>query len=260
VTVTAKRSISHRDIARYMAMGINAWIKEVGLREDLEALALDMLFGYGVAKVGLEERPDGEGFGVEGRFSVEALRPYMIRLAPANFVIDPRSDSVDSARFLGHRFQRDLTDLQQDERYDQQIVAKLTADDEQREGTSARERAFKDKDSQGALRGRVTLYELFLPETRQIGTISLNAAGDGQWIRPLRPYHGRRRGPFVMFGVYMVPNQVYPYVSRRHQGLRGCWEEADGHLIIDNPSHEREVMARTRQQEALSRWPEAAER
>jgi putative FmdB family regulatory protein len=37
----------------------------------------------------------------------------------------------------------------------------------------------------------------------------------------------------------------YPYVSRRHQGLPGCREDANGHPIIDSPSHEREVMART---------------
>jgi len=35
----------------------------------------------------------------------------------------------------------------------------------------------------------------------------------------------------------------YPYVSRRHQGLKGCRENAEGHPIIQSPAHEREVAA-----------------
>lgn len=35
----------------------------------------------------------------------------------------------------------------------------------------------------------------------------------------------------------------YPYLSRRHQGLAGCRENADGHPIIESKAHEREVAA-----------------
>jgi hypothetical protein len=197
-----------------MEMAMNGWIKDVELRTELEALALDMLFGFGCAKIGLEERGDYSGChgGVMGRFTMDALTPYMVRIAPGNVVIDSQCDSVYSARFVGHMFQRDLEDLKDDERYDQAVVAQLTADDEKRVGRSGDERAFKDVGSTGdASRGRVTMYEIFMPETRQIGTLAVNHAGDeGSWVRALQPFHGPKTGPYCLFGVYMVPDQVYP--------------------------------------------------
>ena len=107
-------------------------------------------------------------------------------------------------------FQRDLTDLQGDDRYDQTIVQRLSADDEHAQGTASQERAFSDRRARDQNRGRVTLYEVYIPELRQIGTLNLNADGSSGWIRPLAPYHGPKLGPFVFFGVYLVPGQVYP--------------------------------------------------
>jgi hypothetical protein len=78
----------------------------VKLRDELEALALDFLFGFGVAKVGIEPRGDyGTGTGdqangVMGNFTMEALTPFAVRLNPANVVIDPQADSYKTARFI----------------------------------------------------------------------------------------------------------------------------------------------------------------
>lgn len=214
VTVSAKRAVTHKPIARYMEMGINGWIKEVDLKSELEMLAMDTLFAFGVAKIGLEPRGDyaGSNYGVEGRFNMEALSPFFRRVPAANVIIDSQCDTYHSARLLGHQFQRDLTDLQGDERYDQAVVEKLTADDQQAVGKTPGEQAIRDPQAAAnkGLRGRVTLYELYFPETRQIGTLTLNSTGGGQWIRPLSPYKGPKQGPYVFFGVYLVPDQVYP--------------------------------------------------
>lgn len=216
VAVSAKRSISHQAIAEAMEMGINGWINDVSLKNELEAIAVDMLFGFGFAKVGIEERSDfGEGqHGVQGRFTVDALTPYLIRKSPSNALIDPQCESITSARFVGEMFQRDLEDLKGDDRYDQAIVEKLTASDDQRIGKSPGERAFKDPGGGGGAmdtkRGRVTLYEVYIPELRQIGTLTADGQGEGYWIRPLQDYHGPKAGPYIFFGVYLVPEQVYP--------------------------------------------------
>lgn len=216
VKVKAKRSQSHADIAKFMQMGLNGWVEDVELRSELEALAYDMLFAYGVAKVGLEERPDHDGGhanGVMGAFNMEALMPFLVRLSPANFFLDSQCTRVQNARLQGHMFQRDLEDLQQDERFDQAIVGRLTADDEKAIGKTASERAFPSGGATSEAlqqRGRVTLYELYFPETREIGTLSLMHDGTGEWIRPLQKYYGPDEGPYVFFGVYCVPDQPYP--------------------------------------------------
>lgn len=212
VTITAKRSISHKQIAAAMAAAMNGWIKESDLRGELEMLAMDLLFGFGCCKVGLEERGDYSAAnrrGVMGRFTMSALTPYMVRIPPANVLIDPQCDNYHSARFLGHMFQRDLDDLRGDVRYDQEVVKSLTPDDGPRVGMSGGERLVSDAKNK-SLRNRVTLYELYIPETRQVGTLALNTEGSGRWIRPLADYHGPDKGPYVFFGCYMVPDQVYP--------------------------------------------------
>ncbi len=216
VAVSAKRSISHKPIARYMEMGINGWIKEVNLRTELEMLCLDMFFGFGCAMVGLEPRGDYAGVqtGVQGRFTMEALQPFLIRLPPANVIIDAQCDlpAGQGARLLGHMYQRDLSDLRHDERFDQAIVEKLSADDDPDVGKASSERAFREhsKPANAAPRGRVTLYDIYLPEYRQIATIVDGSKSEGMFLRPPTPYQGPRDGPYVFFGCYLVPDQVYP--------------------------------------------------
>lgn len=218
VATTAKRMITHESIARFMEMGINSWIKEVKLTDELELAALDFLFSFGCLKVGLEPRSDfatGVDGGVEGRFTMDALTPYMVRIPPANTIIDSQATMIQNARLIGHMFQRDLSDLKEDDRYDAKVVASLTADDEPDLGRSNDERTTP-KARSDVQRGRVTLYELYFPEYRQIGTIALygdgGKGGDERsgWIRPLTDYKGPAEGPFTIFGAYVVPDQAYP--------------------------------------------------
>lgn len=214
VSVTAVRSITHEPIAKFMQMGINGWIKEQDVRGELELLAMDMLFGFGVAVVGLEPRGDYtaapiEG-GVRGRFNCDALEPFLIRIPPQNYGRDAKCDHPQASRFEFHQYQRDLSDLQQDERFDQAIVAQLTADETKRTGSEHAGEQIAPEAKDGQPRDRVTLYDVYLRETRQLGTIAVGRQGRGDWIRPLTAYHGPQEGPFVVFGVYCVPNEVYP--------------------------------------------------
>jgi hypothetical protein len=213
VCVSAKRAISHAAIATAMQLGMNGWVKEVELRTELEMLAVDFLFSFACAKVGIEARGDFNGdvtTGVQENFGFEALSPYAVRVPPQNVVIDPRATHWKKARFIAEQLQRDLASLQGDERYDQAVVAKLSADDEQPIGRSSAETAVSGKTANEENRDRVTLYEIYIPETREIGTLAMYGGDQSAWVRPLTPFHGPREGPFVFFGVYFVPNQVYP--------------------------------------------------
>jgi hypothetical protein len=215
VSCSAKRVMAHKPVAQFMEMFLNGWIKERDLKTELELLAVDFLFSYACAMVGVEARGDytsaaGEPTGVEGRFTCDALTPFMVRLSPANVIIDSQCQHWNSARILGHMFQRDLNDLLTDERYDPAIVARLTADEEQPVGAHTSERIIPAKRTNDPTRNRVTLYQLYFPEYRQIGTLCVGAGGVQDWIRPPADYHGPREGPYVFYGCYAIPDQVYP--------------------------------------------------
>lgn len=220
VTCTAKRIITHDSIARFMEMGLNSWIKEVQLQEQLEMAAVDFLFQFACLKIGIEPRSDfstGIRAGVEGEFTMDALTPFMVRVPPTNVVIDSQAGHLSQARLIGHQFQRDLSDLQKDERYDAKQIEMLTADDDPAIGRASDER-FTPRHRLDVPRERVTLYELYFPEYRKIGTLALyGRGGDGNqaerkagWVRGPVDYKGPAEGPFCIFGAYVVPDQAYP--------------------------------------------------
>lgn len=212
VTCSPKRIITHAAIAKFMEMGINSWIKEVKLTDELEQAALDFLFSFGCLKVGIEPRSDfsaGQPNGVQERMTMDALTPYMVRIPPSAVIIDSQASSIASARLLGHMFQRDKKDLEKDDRYDQSVVRRITADDDSFPGKFKDERAMP-RNRTDPMRDRVTLYELYFPEYKQIGTLACYGDGQKAWIRKLADYHGPAEGPFQIFGGYVVPDQAYP--------------------------------------------------
>lgn len=258
VTVGAKRMITHEALARFMEMGMNGWIKEVRLRDELEAACVDMLFSFGVLKTGIEPRSDfntGIKAGVQERFTMDALMPYLVRVSPSNFVIDSQCAHWQTARLLGHQFQRDYKDLLGDDRYDQQVVRGMTPDDEPFPGRSQEERVTP-KSRTDVHRDRCTLYELYFPEYQQIATLALYGAGGSEksaWVRPPTAYHGPGEGPFTCFGVYIVPDQVYPLppiAAFAEQALE--LNAHAGAAAKEAASHKKIVLADSAQTELLN--------
>ena len=113
-TVKASRAVTHAPVAQWMKNGLDQWAIECDIRKELELLAIDFLFAFGVAKIGLESRGDfmaDPSKGVFERFQMNANTPYMIRVPPDRFIIDPKAKRIDEARFLAHEFERDLDEL-----------------------------------------------------------------------------------------------------------------------------------------------------
>jgi len=258
VTVSAKRMITHDAIARFMEMGLNGWIKEVRLRDEIEAAMVDMLFSFGVLKTGIEPRSDfntGIRGGVQERFTMDALMPYCVRISPSNFIVDSQCAHWQTARLLGHQFQRDAKDMRGDERYDQKVVKAMTPDDEPFPGRSQEER-ITPKSRTDVHRDRCTLYELYFPEYQKIGTLALYGGSGTErsaWVREPTAYHGPAEGPFSCFGVYVVPDQVYPLspiAAFAEQALE--LNAHAGAAAKEAASHKRIVLADAAQTELLN--------
>jgi hypothetical protein len=213
VMVKAEQAKTHEPIAAAMRHVLDAWIERADVRDELERIAYDFAFGYGVAKVGLEERGDyasDPSRGIYQHFNMLALQPYLVRINPDAFVIDPTANSVEEARWMGHQFVRDLDELANDTRYDQSVVAKLSGlqDDEIKFGNRPQEQLSKGME--GSSNNRVALFEIFIVESRQIGTLVSDQNGETAWIQPLTEFNGPEDGPYVVFGAYCVPNHIFP--------------------------------------------------
>ena len=213
-TIKAARAVTHAPVAQWMKHGLDQWAMEINLDYELMLIAIDYLLSYGVAKIGLESRGDfiaDPSKGVYERMQMKAMKPYLIRISPDKYLIDPKARRHDEARFLAHEFERDLDELARDERYDPQIVAQLTPDgDDTNVHADAGRLETVNRSIQAAQRRRVKLYEVYVPESRRIGTLAVTGPGGAQWVRPLIEYVGHEDGPFVTFGCYPVPNHVYP--------------------------------------------------
>lgn len=209
VSVKAARSVTHEPVAAALGHAIDAWIERVDLRDELELSATDYLFGYAVMKIGLEQRGDYQADpsrGVYEHFNMLALQPYCVRIPPNAFIVDASANSIAEARWMGHQFTRDLTELASDDRYDQAVVAMLTGEGQPNYGDHPLPN--KPKTDNGT--DRVSLFEVYLVESKQIGTLCAGESGALQWIRPLAEYVGPEDGPYVVFGCYTVPNTLYP--------------------------------------------------
>ncbi len=195
VTVTAHRAVTQDEVAGWMQDYLNFWIQTDHIKDVIELVCIDMLFGFGVAGVCAY---DDNG----------TLRPRIFRVAPESFVMDPQCKQAAQAKLLGHRYQLTRAELENDPTVDQDLVQRLQADDSTDYGGGEKPPLARTGDWQR--RDLYTLYDLYLPDDGKVCTISQSRSGDGEWVRPPTEYIGHKSGPYVLFGVYPVPSNPFP--------------------------------------------------
>lgn len=219
VNVESKRPKVQRELAGALKHGLNRWIRDVKFADVVGEVALDTMFDFGVLLVTLTASPGHENK------TTPPLRPNLERISPRKFFIDPQCHGKRKYRFIGHELEKDLEDLKSEKeidpitgesrhKYDQAVVAKLTAD---ADGTESGRPSELMRSSGGTVvpRNRVRLLEVYVPEHRQIFTLSYQTSADGDrkegvFVRKPRAYFGPRWGPYILFGIYAIPDQVYP--------------------------------------------------
>ena len=182
------------------------WLHGVRFAERLIPLAYDTMFSFGVAALRLDALP-----GYNGSTEPVPLWPVFERISPHRFFQDPRG-GASAWRYRGHYWRSDQQDLLQATGpdgaplFDPDAVGSLTTDSDDRE---------YDGDQQGpkgwtAQRKVVTGYEFYHRESGIIYTLGSLASGRRVFLRPPRPFIGFPDDPYVLFGLYLVPDQVYP--------------------------------------------------
>lgn len=211
VKITSRRPVSQRELAEGMTHGMNRWIKDVHLKDKLIPIVHDSLFNFGVAITLLETAP-----GYDGQ-DMPPLRPALKHLRPTRFFMDPQCDGPMTARYKGHLIIRDREDLLKAKtpdgrpKYNREAIEALTAPDSHNEMLD--DPMFRDMELL-VDRGQVVYAEVFVPEHGAILTIGFGGGADKKqkavYLRKPRRIYGDPRGPYTMFGYYIVPGQVYP--------------------------------------------------
>lgn len=168
----------------------------------LRRLAVDFCFGFGVGMVSMDRAPDydtrTDGF--------PAMWPKISRVPPRMFIMDPDCAHEDEARWMGIQWQADKDDLLNNSIYDPMAVQGMEEDAEP-------PRARSGQTSKTPPRRRVTAFDIFVREDRTIYTLAYNPSsrdGKAAWLRAPRKAFAHRRGPFVIFGLGIVPDRPFP--------------------------------------------------
>lgn len=210
-------------IGKRMQIAMNRWARITKLRRTLERIATDMLFSYGVGMVVSEPRPESRQ--VDGK---EPYLPRMYRISPDRFFIDPAATGIEDARFMGHCYAIDKNDLiakaEIDPTWDMESILAIAPNTDMEEVRDDSGRHVED-------RQEMAVYEVWVPEAESSaaemideaigpglvnGTIFTFVKGRGGstsaegYIRKPIPFFGPRTGPYVVFGVYTVPDDPYP--------------------------------------------------
>lgn len=212
VAIKSRRPVVQRELVEAMQHGLRRWIADVNLKDRLEPCFFDALFKFGTAIVTLEPLPGHE------HKDLPPLRPALRRISPRFTFIDPQAQCPWDARFRGHVFIRDRDDLLNAKTADGQPKYNRKAIDELEEGGERHDSIspdFIDDLDLHVDRNQVIAAEVFVREKQMLYTIGFSSTKDGEkrtaaYLRKPRRYFGHPRGPYIDFGFYIVPDQVYP--------------------------------------------------
>jgi hypothetical protein len=210
-------------VGKRLQIAINRWSRITKLRRTLERIATDMLFAYGVGLTVSEPRAEFRQTDKD-----EPYLPRVYRISPERFFIDPTATHIEDARYMGHCYAIDKSDLlakaETDPSWDYDAITEIPPNTDLNDVRDDSGRNGQDRQEMG-------VYEVWVPEmgndlAEQLddamgqsmvnGTIYTFVKGrskttkfDG-YIRAPMPYFGPRNGPYTMFGVYTVPDDPYP--------------------------------------------------
>lgn len=253
VRCKTRRPGAQKFVAEAVRHALNRWSKDTSLRRLLRETATDMLFNFSVVmtseEVNKSLKPQMDTTG-----NSKPMWPTCTRIPQNKFFIDPAATSPRDARFMGHQWVRDHEDLMDLAREDKDEGWNLEAIENLKPTTDERELKRKEKDLPD--REEVVCYEVWIPEITledslgseegfhgTIYTLGVVASSNDDeddrraMVRDPRPYYGPRWGPYTMFGVYKVPNAIYPLSPLA--AIEGQVQDLNDHVLSASRSAEQ---------------------
>ncbi len=175
-------------------------------------IARDCLFSYGVGMRKLVPLPGSE-YDLDNPDAPLPLIPKYIHIEPHHYFRDPLTTDRQKPRYEGHIWVQDRHQMlaAKDSRgkplYDHDVINRL-ADVSLDDYYGERERSFQRLAPE---RNEIVGCDIFVHEEQTWYSLPYNrASGDTEWLREPRAYIGHPAGPYQLFGLAWVPNEVYP--------------------------------------------------
>lgn len=219
-SVKTRRMGESQVIAEAMGHALNRWVVDSDLRMVLKLLAYDCLFTWSACMV--SPRPINGAWTYDASPPEDPHRPMVTRIPQGWFGFDPLALDYSLARFAFHRYPVDLDDLKEmakgagdAEGWNKGELDKLSPDGEDANPDKFLSEGVPDRKT-------IMVYEIWVPgeqldgedgpDDGYHGTIHTLAghAGGGHEIRKPRPFYGPPWGPYVLGGIYTVPDSPFP--------------------------------------------------
>lgn len=202
---------------RELTYGINQWVEDTDYGEFLLGPAHDCLFARAITLTTYEDHPALEG----------KKTAVKTRLSPRHYFRDPGALSAEEARYEGHSYAMDLSDLMEKaEEEDDWILENVKAlaegagVDQFRRHHPARHslpdrkevvvyevwvRDYEDTDHPGAEEG---CYGTILTLGVSLGDTDGNGR-EAQYLRDPLPFYGHPDGPYTVCEIHTVPDDPW---------------------------------------------------
>lgn len=198
---------AHRKTAAMLTRAENTWIDQTRHQQMLERLVPYVLTGWGVTLTTLDKIA---GFSDE---EDDVTSPRGVILNPDDVCWDPYASSPQTKRWCAHKYARDYDEVVEEAReegsgWNLDAIEACAVD-------VALDDLSRAKNLQGVdvpRRRELVMWDMWC-EGEGSGTqytLSVNATGEGEFLREARPFFGPRTGPYNIWGIYFAPGWSIP--------------------------------------------------
>ncbi len=196
-----------RPYVQMFKLALDETVKELVLRDTLEQMVIETMFGMGIVKVGLSSTADSAT-----NVGRSAASPFADVVGLHNWVHDVHASRWDQIQYCGDRYSVPLEEVRDNPAYDKDVREKVQSGiakglpqggTDQNPNNIGSGSPMKDD----RLHQEVRLWDIWLPRDKILITVV-----DDQDLKPLRilPWERPVRGPYHMCWYNYVPDNLMP--------------------------------------------------
>lgn len=224
IRIQSRKSMALKPILDAVTLAVNAWSTDANVQKVLRNVAYDLCFDFGVVCLGLEEYEDKHGTSalkMAGELPLDAPntadRIYASSVLPNRFIMDPKCTDPDDCLWAGHFEIVDKNEFADDLMADGADPVMVEQVRNMGGGTAEKLKRDVNVDpmtGEGLQQDEIVVLHVWHRKDKL--QYCFGFTGDPYTSTPLlldepQPYVGPENGPYVVFGVYQLRGQAFPY-------------------------------------------------
>lgn len=200
----------YQEYADQLALEVNQLARAISFRKTLRMVITDSIFLFGLTKTGLGV--SDQTLDLEGTKHVLG-QPYVDRVDPDDYVVDPLARDREEVIFEGNRFRLPRQTAIESGLYEPDDINSLTSRYDQPNSEQAAQISgtYGFSASQAnELLDYVDLVEIWLPRDKRIVTVPYDPTGSVRKFLRDVDYIGPPEGPYHMLGYAWMPDNILP--------------------------------------------------